>query len=188
MFPLLSTLKHQLNGRKWGYVIFRCTYGDDASWDRFMAYLQAKVRDALETEGADDMYEQLDWKVQEDMSLWDASPETVKTRFQEWLKEHEDDDSVVGTRSHACIMIDRAVLDALEDLHDDIDVEDYDESGAIWVHMISSYEVEKPTRVGVDYLIPTAYTEIELDGWYNVELQEGEDVARPGAWGRYVED
>jgi hypothetical protein len=60
MSPLLSMLKYQLAGRKWGYVIFRCTYGDDASWERFITDQQTK---------AEDTYEQLDWTVQEDMSL-----------------------------------------------------------------------------------------------------------------------
>lgn len=59
-------------------IVFRCTFDDDASWDRFMAYLQAKMRDVLEMRGANDVYEQLDWKVQEGTSLWDASTETVK--------------------------------------------------------------------------------------------------------------
>jgi hypothetical protein len=79
MYRLLGTLRHQLAGRKWGYVIFRCTYGDDASWERFMTYLQAKARIGLESEGAEDMYEQIDWTVQEDMSLWGADTEAVKT-------------------------------------------------------------------------------------------------------------
>jgi hypothetical protein len=85
-------------------------------------------------------------------------------------------------------MIDRAVLDALDFLHDDLDVEDHDEEGGIWVHMISCHEEEKATRIGVDYLIPKAYTDVGLDGWREVEVQEGEEVARPGAWGRYVEE
>lgn len=89
-------------------------------------------------------------------------------------------------------MIDKKVLDnfeaMFEAIYEDIDVEEeYDDEGFIWVHMISSYEAEEPTRVGVDYLIPQAYTFINLDGWINVVLQEGENVARPNAPGRCVE-
>jgi len=27
--------------QKWGFVIYRCTYGDDSAWDRFMHCLNA---------------------------------------------------------------------------------------------------------------------------------------------------
>lgn len=53
--------------------------------------------------------------------------------------------------------------------------------------MVSIYEEEKPIRFGVDYLL-TVHTEIKLDGWYHVELQKGEWIARPGARGWFIEE
>jgi hypothetical protein len=38
----------------------------------------------------------------------------------------------------------------------------------------------------VDYLVPKVNTDVEVDEWIDVELREGEEVARPGAWGRFV--
>ena len=68
---------HEPHG-KWGFVIYRCTYGDDARWARFMDILNARVRQSLEFEGALDLMNSLDWTVQEDPTLQDASKDEVR--------------------------------------------------------------------------------------------------------------
>ncbi|CAI6294028.1 unnamed protein product [Periconia digitata] len=180
MYPALSTIEAELNGGKWGFVIFRCAYGDDASWKRFLGYLQAKYRYALALEGADRLYEQLDWTIQEDSALDGADAEVVKVIFQEWLEQHKDDESVGHTRARACIMIDQDVLDDLGYVYEYAqDIEEYDEEAFVWVHLISSEDDEKPTKVGVDYLMPNAYVNINIEGWEAVERKDGEEVAKP---------
>ena len=44
------TVTQRINGelhlrglKKWGFVIYRCTYEDDAAWDRFMAHWHEQI-------------------------------------------------------------------------------------------------------------------------------------------------
>lgn len=54
---------------KYGFVVYRCTYSNNAKWERFMQYLTAQAKSALEVEDATDLFEKLDWNVQEDSGL-----------------------------------------------------------------------------------------------------------------------
>ena len=66
---------------KWGFVIYQCTYGDDDAWDRFMHYLNTRVRLTLEEENNDTdhgLFSRIDWNVQEDSSLDNATSEEVR--------------------------------------------------------------------------------------------------------------
>ena len=64
---------------RWGFVIYRCTYGDDAAWERFMAHLNTRTRLTLEEEYKEaDLFPRIDWSVQEDLSLDGAGTEEVR--------------------------------------------------------------------------------------------------------------
>jgi len=64
---------------KWGFVIYRCTYGDDAAWERFIAHLNTRTRLTLEEEYKEaDLFPRIDWSVQEDLSLDGAGTEEVR--------------------------------------------------------------------------------------------------------------
>jgi hypothetical protein len=56
---------------KWGFVIYRCTYTDDEEWARFMDYLNTRTRLNLESEGDQDLFERIDWQVQDDREKFD---------------------------------------------------------------------------------------------------------------------
>lgn len=63
---------------KWGFVVYRCTYGDEESWERMMDRLRIQSRENLTCHDAMDLFPRIDWAVQEN-SLWDgASPALVK--------------------------------------------------------------------------------------------------------------
>ena len=64
---------------KWGFIIYRCTYGDDGAWDRFMHRLNAHKDDAL-IDKYDDKYlaHHLDWNAQQDPSLDRATKDQVR--------------------------------------------------------------------------------------------------------------
>jgi hypothetical protein len=64
--------------RKWGFVIYRCTYDDDAAWERFMAHLNTRTRLSLESYKDGDLFPRIDWSVQQDPSLDGASVEEVR--------------------------------------------------------------------------------------------------------------
>lgn len=63
---------------KFGFVVYRCTYKDEESWKKFMEYLDAHTRWQLEEAGIGDLYLRLDWNVQEDPQLEDASEIEVR--------------------------------------------------------------------------------------------------------------
>lgn len=57
---------------KWGFVIYRCTYDDDDQWKRFMDHLNTRVRLQLGEEDAAELFERIDWDVQEDREALDG--------------------------------------------------------------------------------------------------------------------
>lgn len=79
------TLKH-LGHKHWGFIIYRCTYGDDAARSRFMDILQSSIRETLEFEGVRGLTDTLDMSVQEDAAvLLNASKELERQRFRQGL-------------------------------------------------------------------------------------------------------
>jgi hypothetical protein len=64
--------------KKWGFVIFRCTYGDDAAWERMMSRLNTQARDSLELQGASDLFPRIDWSVQENPAWDEVGPKFIK--------------------------------------------------------------------------------------------------------------
>lgn len=72
--------------QKWGFIIYRCTYGDDSAWDRFMHHLNAR-KDAVLKDVYDDEHlaQHLDWSVQQEPSLDLATKDEVRTRFRAWV-------------------------------------------------------------------------------------------------------
>lgn len=81
-------LKQQLQDtgqQKWGFVIYRCTYGDDESWERFVKIVNERVRTSMDFYGTLELMENLDWRIQDDPAVLDgASKEVVRQTFREW--------------------------------------------------------------------------------------------------------
>lgn len=63
---------------KLGFVIYRLTYKDDSEWTRFMDWLNKCVREGLEEEDEGDIFEYVDWTVQEDPQLEGATMSQVR--------------------------------------------------------------------------------------------------------------
>lgn len=65
---------------RWGFVIYRCgAYDDDGKWQRFMNHLNTRVRLNLQEGGAEDLFDRIDWAVQEDEEeLEGAASSTVR--------------------------------------------------------------------------------------------------------------
>lgn len=53
--PFAATLRGMIETglQEWGFVIYRCVYGDDEEWKRFMKYFEDDVVDGLDTLGGD---------------------------------------------------------------------------------------------------------------------------------------
>lgn len=53
--PFAATIRGMINTglHEWGFVIYRCTYGDDEAWKRYMECLEENVVRGLEFGGGD---------------------------------------------------------------------------------------------------------------------------------------
>ncbi|KAI1350843.1 hypothetical protein F5Y01DRAFT_137019 [Xylaria sp. FL0043] len=74
----------------WGFLVYRCTYGDDAAWDRYMQALKDEVHNNLVWCGREWLMEQYaQWTVIEDKETLDGAPKKeVRERFVQWRDEH----------------------------------------------------------------------------------------------------
>lgn len=82
---LRRTFKH-LGHKHWGFTIYRCTYGDEDAWSKFLALLHKDVREGLEYCSTEEMIDSFDCHVHENPSILDgASKEVVRKCFREWI-------------------------------------------------------------------------------------------------------
>lgn len=98
--------------RVWGFVIFRCTYGDDAAWARRIATLREEARRTLDDYNAPDIFARLEMTVVEDReALEGASAAIVRAYFSEWVKggvverEQGTSDAGMSPRYRFCIRV-----------------------------------------------------------------------------------
>lgn len=78
----LDSYKHD----KWGWVFYRCTYGDDEAWARFQQIINEKTRmfSARHTE----LFKRLEWTfVSDPATLNGATREQLRRRFRAWAAE-----------------------------------------------------------------------------------------------------
>ncbi|RWA12799.1 hypothetical protein EKO27_g2301 [Xylaria grammica] len=142
--------------RKWGFVIYRCTYEADADWARFMAIVSARARDGLESSDAPDILRMHHWRVFDDRKQFDgASKDHVRRHFRSWCASDEamaeqyriDSqpvrpdglDTMLGMtpRYTYCIHVDAESLRSV--IHDGPQPPDHDLHGVGWVALIDSH-------------------------------------------------
>lgn len=71
---------------QWGFAVFRCTYGVDARWVRFVTRLNThNEHNFREVYHKPDSADALDWSVQEDLSLHGAAKDEIRRQFNEWV-------------------------------------------------------------------------------------------------------
>jgi len=90
---LANRLRENLKERalkKWGFVIYRCTYDSDEEWARLMQNLNARAREHLETYDGSDLLESLEFTIRDDKSVFDGvSIETCCDHFEAWVGSSE---------------------------------------------------------------------------------------------------
>lgn len=108
---------------KFGFVIYRCTYSDDAAWTDLLSLIQREAQETIKElgPGRDWLGTHLEWTIVEDPTLDGATQEQVKTRFDEWadsvVEEYErtSTDNVRGLpRFNFCVFVDEKCLASLE--------------------------------------------------------------------------
>ncbi|KFZ22761.1 hypothetical protein V502_02763 [Pseudogymnoascus sp. VKM F-4520 (FW-2644)] len=83
----LRDFKHD----KWGWVIYRCSYGDDEAWTRFQRIINDRSRKDMAGRGfPPDLANSLEWTfVSDRASLDGASKEQLRSYFRAWVAEAE---------------------------------------------------------------------------------------------------
>lgn len=108
---------------KFGFVIYRCTYSDDAAWAQLLSLIQGEAQETIKElgPGRDWLGAHLEWIVVEDPTLDGATQEQVKRRFYGWadgvVEEYErtSTDNVRGLpRFNFCVFVDEKCLASLE--------------------------------------------------------------------------
>lgn len=110
---------------KWGFVICRCTYDNDALWEAFVTMLKTSAAAYLRKWEQEDLLgPDLQWTIIEDRATLDgASKETVRQHFLEWVAAHSverdgegiDNPNVIShlPRFRYCVYVDADCLNAI---------------------------------------------------------------------------
>ena len=83
----LQHFKHD----KWGWVIYRCTYGDDEAWNRFQQIINEGSRKQLDKPDVpQEVSSSLEWTFVSDAATLDnASRDQLRRRFRDWAADAE---------------------------------------------------------------------------------------------------
>jgi hypothetical protein len=126
--PLGNTIHYmrETGFHEWGFVIFRCVYGDDETWDRYIAALLQDVHEDLEYNKRGELEQYARWTVVHDKDLDQAPKHRVREQFVEWRNQHavwraSNRMSILPTtisnrlpRFTYCLYVDQKCLDTLE--------------------------------------------------------------------------
>jgi hypothetical protein len=108
---------------KFGFVIYRCTYRDDAAWTQLLSLIKREAQEDIKRlgPGRDWLGAHLEWTVVEDPTLDGATQEEVKMQFDGWadgvVEEYgrASTDNVRGLpRFNFCVFVDKKCLASLE--------------------------------------------------------------------------
>lgn len=112
---------------KFGFVIYRCTYSDDAVWTELLSLIkkeaQAHIKELIKElgPGRDWLGTHLEWTIVEDPTLDGASQEEVNARFDKWADEIVDESERTSTnvlrwlpRFNFCAVVDEKCLASME--------------------------------------------------------------------------
>lgn len=134
------------NEKRWGWVIYRCTYADelDEAWTRFKTLLEAKSVAELANSDTPELLDSLRWTFVEDKETLDgATPVDLRPRFQEWAakamhRENPRRNKPFGfpsSRYKYFIHINEQVLRSFMHLNKDVESMNLEYG---WVHLVDS--------------------------------------------------
>ncbi|KFZ16776.1 hypothetical protein V502_04906 [Pseudogymnoascus sp. VKM F-4520 (FW-2644)] len=108
---------------KFGFVIYRCTYSDDAAWTQLLSLIKREAQEGIKKlgPGRDWLGAHLEWTVVEDPTLDGATQEEVKRRFGGWADGVVEEYERTSTgnvrrlpRFNYCVFVDEKGLASLE--------------------------------------------------------------------------
>jgi hypothetical protein len=85
-----SVLEEVLRSRskKWGWVVYRCTYDDEATWQKLKQWIIDEHRERTEDSDAPTLIDHLDMVFFEDRALFEnASRDDLRVHFKAWRED-----------------------------------------------------------------------------------------------------
>lgn len=79
----LEFFKHD----KWGWVIYRTSFDDDAAWERFKKIIDEQSRKQISESDTPELADSLEWTFVDDPSLDGAPKELLRQHFKAWGDE-----------------------------------------------------------------------------------------------------
>ena len=87
------------NHDRWGFAIYRCTYGDDAAWDRFKDIITIRARKEIRELGEPEILDKLEWTIFDDREIFDnATTAFLREHFNQWKSDNWQREQPRATR------------------------------------------------------------------------------------------
>lgn len=122
---VMADLK-RLKYDKWGYVVYRCTYKDDAAWGHFKQTIYQQTRQDLRESDTPELAEHVEWTFVEDREALDGVPiPRLRERFNRWAAKAvvaenpraqagtEGRSTIVGGRYNCFVHVDEEALQSV---------------------------------------------------------------------------
>ena len=100
---LIERQLHEDGHRTWGFVIYRCSYDNDADWVEFLRRLRFHIEDMFDYFNGRDILDKFSLTVLDDRSLFDgASTDAIRQHFRLWgsmacqTEQRPDESSNIG--------------------------------------------------------------------------------------------
>ncbi|GAB1736162.1 hypothetical protein NU219Hw_g6838t1 [Hortaea werneckii] len=76
---------NQDNHDRWGFAIYRCTYGDDGAWDRFKDIISTRAQKEILELDEPEILDKLEWTIFDNRDIFDhATTDFLCKHFNQW--------------------------------------------------------------------------------------------------------
>jgi hypothetical protein len=186
---------------QWGFVVFRCTYRSQEKWDKFIALLKQDAHDYFEWREMEHVHDSLAWTVIQDAEALDgAGIVETSRRFREWVNgpegrremqgsvfAGEDSELAYWPRYHYFLHVDEESLESVVDDDKAREAAGYFcklvREANVALNLASGERREEDEdeddlldlrkRVKFDELVPMYATLLDIDRWYNLQVEDG---------------
>lgn len=137
------------NHDRWGFAIYRCTYGDDAAWERFKDIIATRAQKEIRELGEPEILDKLELTIFEDREIFDnAKTDFLREHFNQWKRDNLPREQPRTTRSTEVMLektpryryfirVDREALDSVLGAPGNRDA-DPGSTATGWVHFIDT--------------------------------------------------
>ena len=71
---------------RWGFVFYRCAYGDDAAWGKFNNIIRTRAREQILGSDKPELLDTLEWTIFDDRETFnEASADALHKHFDRWV-------------------------------------------------------------------------------------------------------